>query len=146
MTSAAADPIDLDAAIIGYLAADPELASLAPDGVWYDTAPPGATAFVIVSQFDCVNEYVLGGRLWDRVVYLVKAVRQETEIANTARAAQRMYELLQDTRALSVTNYEIALVRRLERVRAMELDDITDLRWQHIGGQYEIIAAPLVSP
>lgn len=145
----AADTSAIDAGLIRYLEADAALMALAPDGVWWQIAPPGAVSFVIVDQIDSHDEDVLNGRLWEELVYLVKFVQRDNAGGNgdLAAAALRIYQLLQDYTALDVgAGYVVRLLRRIERVRYTEIDEGTDRRWHHRGGQYELYAAPAGTP
>ena len=141
----AADTSAIDAGLIAYLAADPQLSALAKDGVWWMIAPPGATSFVVVDQLDATDYDVLNGRLWERLVYLVKFVQREKTggSGDPAAASLRIYQLLQDHTGLDVgAHYVVRLLHRIERIRYVEIDESTDYRWQHRGGQYEMYAAP----
>lgn len=141
----ASDTSEIDAGLMRYLAADPALSALALDGVWWQIAPPGATSFVVVDQLDSTDYDVLGGRLWERLVYLVQFVQREKTAGSSdpGAAALRIYQLLQDYTDLDVgSHYVVRLLRRIERIRYTEIDEVTDRRWQHRGGQYEVFAAP----
>lgn len=141
---------DVDTAVITLLAGDPELAGLLPDGVFYDTAPFGSTAFTLVSGLDHADSYVLHGAAAERFQYLVKAVHQDRSDGSAGvaveSAAQRMYELLQDAhdgQRLAPPGYRTLIVQRVQYIRYTELDPEVDQRWLHRGGHYEIIVAPV---
>jgi hypothetical protein len=137
-----ADSNDVDTAVMNTLAADPELMGLMPDGVFWELAPLNATAFVIVSQLEHTDSYVLdGGLLWERILYLAKAVHFGSSATNARKAAFRIYQLLQDAR-LEVPTYTVVACQRDERVKYVDVDEETDVRWQHRGGHYELLVTP----
>jgi Protein of unknown function (DUF3168) len=140
-----ADTSDLDAAVINKLATDPVLTSTLPGGVGWDIASvPGATKFMIVSQVEHDDAYVMPGRgiARERIVYLVKAVTKGSSGTEVRAAAKRIQQLLQD-QPLPVDGYTVIVVQRLQRIRYTEVDEMTDERWQHRGGHYEIQACPI---
>lgn len=133
---------DLDVAVLTALQASAALAAVCPDGVHWDPAPPGLLRFVVLSQLEADDSYVLGGGwLRERVLYLVKAVAQDTSSADLAAAEDAIETALHDAGGLSAPGYAIQLCERLEYVRYTEIDEITDLRWQHRGGQYQVWAS-----
>lgn len=135
------DSSDVDAALSAKLLADGALAALMPDGIWFDIATHGATRFVIVSQLAHEDAYMFEGVAWERFLYLVKAVAKSSTGADVKAAAARIHTLLQDG-TLTVTGYELMVMQRTERVRYTEVDEDTDERWQHRGGQYEVLVSP----
>jgi hypothetical protein len=138
-----ADTRQVDIALIGYLSADAELMALLPGGVWWDQSPLGLTKVCIVGQLTHLDAYVLSGDpLWERITYLVKAVTQGSSSVTANDAAARMDALLLNAR-FAITGYQIVNCERQERVRYAETDDETDLQWQHSGGHYELIVAPI---
>jgi len=141
---------DVETAVIALLAADAELTALLPDGVWYDTAPFGATAFCIVASIDHVDAYVLHGAAAERFLLLVKAVCQDSSDGAAAiaveQAEQRIYTLLQDahdTQRLAPSGYRTMLCHRANYVRYTDLDEEVDQRWLHRGGHFEVLVAPI---
>jgi hypothetical protein len=132
------DSSAIDDAIIAQLQADAALAALVPDGVWLDEAPPQCTRFVIVSLIDAIDIPTFGGRAFEHLVYLVKAVIQAHEGSTAIEAAARINVLLEDV-PLTVPGYGWMTGYRLKREQANEVDDLdTMIRWQHRGGQYRI--------
>lgn len=136
-----ADASEVDAAVSSTLVNDATLAALMTDGVYFDVAAHGLTKFVIVSLLAHEDAYLFGGSAWERFVYLVKAVALSSTGADVKTAAARIHTLLQDG-SLSPTGYGLMRMQRLERVRYTEVDDDTDQRWQHRGGQYEVLVQP----
>lgn len=138
-----ADTSAIDAAVMAILSSDATLTTLLPGGVHWDLATAGATKFVIVSQVEHGDTYTLPGAcLWERVVYLVKAVASGTSGTAVKDGAARIHTLLQDT-TLTVTAYHPAMVvQRVQRVRYTEVDEVTDARWHHRGGHYEVLITP----
>jgi hypothetical protein len=136
------DLSDVDAALIAYLSADATLMGLLPHGVYWDLATLGATKYCLVSQLAHDDEGTIdAGIAWDRITYLVKGVIQGSSGTEVKQAAHRIYELLQDAR-FPITGYELTLCERTERVRYVEVEESTDVRWQHRGGQYEVWVSP----
>jgi len=137
----------VDKVVMDVLAADATLAALCPDGVfWALAAPhqPTPTAYVIVALVDHSERPALNGEtLYERTIYLVKAVMLTPGGADPGGAALRIHELLHGVELdLSPAGYAAMLSRQLERVRYTELDALNKLRWQHVGGQYEVWSYP----
>jgi Protein of unknown function (DUF3168) len=135
----------IDRALYAVLKADVALALLCPDGVWWDVAKQNARRFVILSQFDTVDEPIFQGRGWEATTYLVKAVERSTDGQNAAAAADRIDDLLEGAH-LPIDGFDcLSVVRTGGRVHINEVDD-TDraIRWQHRGALYLITAAPQV--
>jgi hypothetical protein len=136
------DSSDVDAAVVTKLSGDATLMALTTDGVFMDVSASGETKFVIVSQVAHEDDYVFDGRVWETFTYLIKAVDRSTSGATVKTAAARIDTLLQDV-ALTITGYGHLLTRRTERVRYTEVDSVdADIRWQHRGGLYQVVAAP----
>ena len=132
----------VDAALIARLAGDATLASLAPGGVYRDTAPQGArTPFVIVSQVAHEDDYSIGAQAFEQIRYLVKAVDLQTSGTAAQTVADRLQALLQVT-TLTMTGYRSVLIQREERVAYVEVDDASDRRYQHRGGVYLVMVEP----
>ena len=74
----ATDSSAIDAAIVAALQADAALASLMPDGVYMDIAPPGLQRYVIVSLVIAEDRATFEGRAIEDCLYLVKAVMLTT--------------------------------------------------------------------
>jgi len=140
-----ADTSDVDAAIIARLSSDPTLRALMPDGVFWEVATlNGPTRFVVVSQLDHEDVYVLHGVLWERFTYLVKAVAEGASALAVKAAADRIRQLLHE-QALPIAGYQCQVCRRTQRVRYTEESQDTDQLWQHRGGEYEVLATPLTT-
>ena len=135
-----ADTSALDAAVIAVLG-DATLATYCTNGVHWDEAPHGSTAFVIVSQQDHEDGYVQSTEGTETVQYLIKAVIKGTAGATVKSAAARIHTLLQDI-AMTATGYRVLSVTRQERIRYTEVDESNDDRWQHRGGRYQVMAEP----
>ena len=132
----------VDTAVIAILAGDPTLAALLPDGVFVDVGKPGATRFVLVSHVAHEDEDAFGSTVFERCVYLVKAVALSTTGADVAGASFRIHELLQRV-PLAITGYAWMATLRRERIRYTEVDSVdSDIRWQHRGGHYEVFVSP----
>jgi hypothetical protein len=137
---------DIDAALIGLLQADAQLAALCPDGVFYDVGPPNVTRFVTVSLIDPVDLEVYDGRALEDNLYQVKAVGLSTAltVAQTKAAAYRIDQVLHD-QALTIPGYVGAVVFR-DRTRSRIRYDETNpqdpsLRFHHGGGWYRVHAS-----
>jgi hypothetical protein len=134
---------DVDAAVLVLLASDAALQARCPDGVYWGVAPVDAQRFVVVSLLAHDDTYVLGpATQWEAFLYLVKAVMPGANGVEASNAAVDIHRLLQDTQALAIPGYVVLLSERLEYVRDVEVDDVTDERWQHRGGHYRIVVAP----
>ena len=138
------DASALDSAILAVLSADPILAALMPDGVFWDVAPQGATAFVIVGLQDFVSALMLGGvDGTEKTAYLVKATSRTTGGTTMRDAAARIHDLLHlQPLALEGTGYELMIMHRVRRVRYTEPDPTDSAeRWQHRGGVYDVMVS-----
>jgi len=138
----------VDAALLGLLANDAELRTLCPDGAFWDLAPAGARAFVLASLLDGTETPALDGQtMYERTVYLVKAVVLTSGGTTTRDAAARIHALLQYAELdLAPAGYASMVCRRIEPVRYTELDPAEkSSRWQHRGGQYELVSYPIAS-
>ena len=133
---------DLDEAIVAMLAADPQLAALCPDGVWFDVPPVGKKRYVIVSLFHYDAEHLFGGVAWEAFTYLVKAVDLQ-KTGRAVNAAARRIQRVMTTADLEVPGYALMLSRHKQYTRQTELDDVHDIRWQHRGGFYEVWVSPV---
>jgi hypothetical protein len=139
------DPSNVDAAILAVLRADPELRTLMPDGVYFDVPPPGRTRYVVVAMEFHEDTYVFGGCAFERTIYLVKAVERHIDGTNAGRAAARIHELLQH-QPLTIVGYDHGLTSRTGRARDTEPDEVdNDAMWQHRGGRYEVMVAPIAT-
>lgn len=138
------DATEVERALIGALALDPELAALVPDGVYYDLAPQGATRFVIVSLSTSHGQAEINDRDTLRAfVYLVKAVALGADADPIAAADARINALL-DHGTLDLpaaAGCTLMRSRWVDRVRFTET--AAGETWQHRGGRYEITVTPL---
>jgi hypothetical protein len=136
-----ANSSEIDNALITVLLADATLTGLMPDGVYFDVAKPKAQRFVIVSLVTADDEPVLGGRGYEDVLYLVKAVGLVSTGADVKAAAQRIDALLED-QPLTIPGYVHMVTCREARIRYTEVDEVDDtIRWQHRGGHYRVQAS-----
>ena len=133
------DSSDIDAALVAHLQGDAALAALMQAGafVFVDEAPPGATAFVIVSLVDEVDVATFGGRAYEDALFLAEArILSTVAGANPKAAAARIDALLED-QPITVTGYTWMTVHREARVRMTEVDAVdASLRWYRRGGHY----------
>lgn len=140
-----ADARLVDSALMTLLSGDAVLMTLCPDGVWWGVPPQGATKAVVVALIDHSERPALGGAtLYERSVYLVKAVLLMVDGATPQGAAARIHELLHGAVPdLSAAGYTAMDLRRIERLRLPpEIDAANKARWQHEGGQYELMSYP----
>lgn len=147
------DSSAIDQALVDTLLGDATLMALMPDGVHVDEAPKGATQkkqFVIVSLVDAHDTPIFEGRGAETALYLVKAVELSTVAVKNIKAAAARIDALLDPQppaartTLTIAGYQHQLLRRESRVRMTEVDDVdSSIRWQHRGGRYQVIAAPI---
>ena len=138
-----ADTSEIDAAVMALLQNDATLKSLMPDGVFWDLANTGAQKFVIVSYAaDPEVGYTMPHPVWESLIYLVKATVPGTSGTEVKSAAKRIRELLHDATITPTGYYPSMLVRYVQPVRYVEVDEQTDQRWQHRGGHYHVMACP----
>ena len=136
-----ADSAAVDAALVAKLSGDATLAGYMTGGVYMDIAPSGSTKFVIVSLIIEQDEPMFAGRAFEDAVYLIKAVELSTT-GTTVNAAAARIDTLLDQQSLTVTGYSHMVTRRQERVRYTDVDDANpDTRWQHRGGQYQVVVS-----
>lgn len=136
-----ADSSNIDNALIALLGADATLLALCPNGAYYDEAPPGSTRFVIVSLMDETDEPIFRGRAFEDGTYMVKAVMRSNASGDIKSAAARIDALL-DQQPLTVTGYNVTVMRRTSRIRQTEVDEEDQtIRWQHRGGLYQVVAS-----
>jgi|SRR5580765_1354378 len=129
--------------LIGVLLADPQLAALMPDGVYYDVARAGAKRFVIVSFVDGVDIATYDGRAIESALYLVKAVALASTGGNVEAAAERIDALLEDQFWTIAPGLELMTCFRSGNVlRTTEPDSTNpELYWNHRGGRYRLDVA-----
>lgn len=140
----------VDAAIMEVLANDAALRALCPDGVFWGRAPQGSTAFVIAALFDHTETPALANdTLYERTVYLLKAVVQDSSKTPSRTAAARIHALLHgvgEELDLAAAGYVAMACRRIERVAYPEIDPVNSATWHHAGGQYELLSYPAPLP
>jgi len=138
------DPNEVDRAVIGALSSDATLAGLLPGGVFWDLAPVGSTAFVIVSLSVSRGYDELAQGITSRTfVYLVKAVAKGTSSAPTAAADARIQAILdRGTLDLTAAGCSLMVARWIDRVRYTENVTASEI-WQHRGGRYEVTVTPV---
>lgn len=116
--------------------------TLMTDGVYRTVARSGSKKFVIVDLFTNHDEPMFNGTAYVEALYLVKAVHLSTSATTARQAADRIYDLLQD-QPLEVSGFDHMLTARVEQVDTEEVDDENkDIRWQHIGGLYQVSVSP----
>jgi hypothetical protein len=138
------DSSDVDAALVSKLGSDTALLGLMPNGVYFeDQAPPDMTQFVVVSLVLAQDTGIFGGRGYEDILYLVKAVERSTVDAHNIRAAAARIDALLERGTLTIPGYGLMVMRRSERVRYVETDPRdAKLRWSHRGGRYQVMVAP----
>jgi hypothetical protein len=138
----ASDSSEVDAALVAHLASDATLAGLlGGPHVYFDLAPQGLTAFVLVRLVSHAEEAMMpGATAYEVFTYLVKVVIQTSSGDVVKAAAARINDLLHYG-AMPITGYALMVVNRRERVRFAELDDV-NRAWMHRGGVYDVWAAP----
>lgn len=138
------DVSEVERALIGTLAADPELTGYLPDGVYFDLAPQSSTRFAIVStstsraqtEFHDLDS-------WRELIYVVKAVVLSTGTPVIAQADARINALL-DRQPLALppaAGAGLMVMRWRERIRYT--DYVDGNTWQHRGARYEVTVTPV---
>jgi len=138
------DAGQIDRALIGVLAADAELATLLPDGVYWDLAVQGSTRFVIVSLSTSRAEMEFHNLdSFRTLVYDVKSVMLSSSTAASADADARIQALLdrQPIPLPPATGAGLMVIRWLDRIRYTETVD--GGIWQHAGARYEVTVTPV---
>jgi len=141
------DSSDLDNALVAALGADLPLLALMPNGVYMDEGPEGATQFVLVSLIVSIDIPMFNGRAFEDCYYAIRAIeRGDVAVRNVKAAAARLDALLDPPHsrmALTIPGYSLKLIRRKERIRQTERDQIDNsIVWFHRGGQYQLMASP----
>lgn len=137
-----ADTSDVDAALVAKLLADPTLAGLLPDGVYFDLAKPSAERFILVRHQAHQDIPAFGqGSVYERIEYEVTAWVTSTSGADVKTAAARIHTLLEDG-ALAPTGYRLMTMHRIGRERTTDYDPDADRRWQFRGGVYLVEVQP----
>jgi hypothetical protein len=135
------DASDIDAAILATLSGDATLQALAPQGVWFDEAPAGSKAFVIVSLVDERDEEEFGQCAYEDALYAVtfRELKTPNGGSNAKAAAARIHALLED-QPLTVSGYSWMTIHREQRLRQTEVDAVdASIRWNHRGGHYRVM-------
>jgi hypothetical protein len=121
---------------------DPTLLALLPDGVYFGVAPQSKTKVAIVMLPSHVDTDQFQGTAFETSTYMVKAMVKENSVTRANDAAARIQTLMLALPA--PTGYTVAVVRRSERIAYTEADpDNPDILWQHRGGLYDVMVAPL---
>jgi Protein of unknown function (DUF3168) len=144
------DSGEIDNALVEVLSADAALMALVPDGVYFDEAPQGMQAFVIVSMVEGLSRAQMGTaterRAAEDAEYIVKAVLLSGSSADAREAAARIDDLLED-QTIPIDGFTCLSIVRTGRIRDTEVDSVdASIRWQHRGGHYRILAAPGGTP
>ena len=137
----------VDAVIVETLANDAVLASLCPDGVYWDLRPSGSPApiaFVIVSLFDYRPTPGLDdATLYERMLYWVVARHLATSKVAARQAAARIHELLHGAIFdLSSAGYTAMQCARVDRRADTDVDQANKTTWHYHGGLYELMSYP----
>jgi hypothetical protein len=144
------DSAAIDTALVDKLLADSALMAYAPDGVFFDAADKSiatggdAKRFILISLANADDEPMFGGTAFEDALYLVKfvALASTTTSANARAAAARLQALLH-FQPLTIPGYGLMVMRRVARVRLLEIDGVDkSIRWFHRGGRYQVMAAP----
>lgn len=138
-----ADVAAVDDVLVAALTGDATLATLLPDGVYFDIAPAGKTRFVLISFVTHDDAEGFQTPLYEQFTYQVKAVVLAKSAIDADAAAFRIHELLQRGVLTPIAGYTHMATLRVERIRYQDVDAIdSDIRWQHSGGHYEITVSP----
>jgi hypothetical protein len=134
-----------DNALIARLLGDPILLGFCPHGVYWDLAPPGSKAFVIVSIVDAHDEPEFGGTAYEETLYAIEArmVAVIGQLTNIRAAADRIHTLLQD-QPLMVPGYHwVSLHRDTEGSARIRRTDVEagdqGVLWYRRGGYYRLL-------
>jgi len=138
-----ADSTNIRRALIAKLRADSTLATLLPDGIWFNEAPQGSRRFGVVSLVDATIEGEFQRDAYEDHLYLVKAVVLKSTRGDAEAAAARIRSVLQD-QTLDITGYTFMVMYLEDPIADDEVDDIDEtVRWLHRGGQYRVQATRL---
>lgn len=153
------DSSDIDNALVAKLLADTGaggVLTLMPDGVFFEEAGASmvhggqAKQFVIVSLVDEQDRPIFEGRASEDALYLVKAVELSTVAVKNIKAAAARIDVLLDPQpplpraTLTVPGFALMVMRRESRVRRKEVDALdASVRWEHRGGRYQLMVAPI---
>jgi hypothetical protein len=136
------DASAVESAIIGKLAADPELAGLLPDGVFWDLARQGATRFALVSLSESrALAEINDGETLRAFVYQIKAVALGADSDPIVAADRRIHALLDHgSLELGAAGCSLMIMRFVDRIRYTEISEGDT--WQHRGARYEVTVTP----
>jgi len=136
---------DVNAALIATLAGDAALTTiLGGPHVYLNLAPQGLTKFVLLRLDNHRDERMFGGTAFEVAEYVIKAVVQATELSAVIAAARRIQTLL-DGQDLTLAEYGVMAMRRVDHIEFGEVDDV-NRAWQHGGGVYEVWVSPVATP
>lgn len=131
----------VDEALMSRLRDDSALRSLCPDGVWWDVGDEKSKRFIVISIVDHSDVPVYGGRAWENVLYLVKAVMLNSAGGSVRAAAARIDALLEDWQT-DLVGFGHLSCNREQRIRITETDsENSAVRWLHRGGRYRAHAS-----
>ena len=143
------DVSGLDNAVFSRLAGDAVLAPLVPDGVHWDLAPQGSTAFVVITSVPNTDRSnaLDGGDGWEQFSYDLKAVINSSSVSKANDAAHRIHELFHHaTLDVSAGGYTFMFSERLTPIKYSEdVQDNPAAKWWHRGGQYSLMVCPATS-
>ena len=125
----------VDNALYALLSADAQLRSLAPGGVFRNTADQDAeTPFVTFNQQDGRRDYTFGSVIRP-LTYQIKAVDQNEDSEPAQRVQERLEALLQGA-VLSLDGGRRTLI--VSQTGDIEYEEPGERPWQHVGGTWEI--------
>ena len=134
------DSSDIDNALIAKLGGDATLLALAPNGTYWEEAPPGMTRFVIVSLVDEHDEGMFGARAYEDALYSVEVRMLSTVAGANPKGAAARIDALLDHGTLTVSGYALMTIHRESRTRFTEVDSVDpSIRWYRRGGQYRVV-------
>ena len=143
------DSAAIDQAVMDKLLTDAPLRALLPDGVFWDEAGPSmldggnSQRFVLISLVTADDEPAFRATAFEDVLYAIKAMTLSTAGGNIVAAAARIQTLLHFG-TLTIPGYGLMVMRRRQRLRRTETDAVDNsIRWQHRGGHYQVMAAPV---
>jgi hypothetical protein len=135
------DSAYVEHALVAYLAADPILATLLPDGIYLDRADvvPDAAAFAVVMLVHESDVLTFEGRVGEVYVFLVLATARDTIVT---AAAARIDALLEDAIFPIPGGFTLQAIVRSDRIAHDEPDPVDpDVTWTWHGGEYGLLVA-----
>lgn len=143
------DVSGVDNAVFTRLASDATLTALVPDGVHWDLAPQGSTAFVVITSVPTSDRSnaLADEDGWERLFYDLKAVINSSSVSKANDAAYRIHELFHHaTLDLSAAGYTFMVSERFTPIKYSEdVQDNPAAKWWHRGGQYALMVCPATS-